>query len=138
MLFDPAAEAPPDPRPALPLSYFDTGLGHLFARTDWTADASWFTYQLGWSRVDHQHADGNLFQLWRKGEWLTKERSGYGINIACTDSKNALALENDVPDHNGDYTGVEYTRGSQWRHVNDGPGKILAQVAADKYVYALG
>ena len=140
MLLDPTAPAAPDPRPAAPLRYFDPGLGHMFARTDWGADASWFTYNLGWVRIDHQHADGNLFQLWRKGEWLTKERSGYGTSIACSDYKNTLALQNDAPDHNapGDYGNIEWTRGSQWTYVNDGPGKILAQVLDPKYVYALG
>ena len=140
MLFDPSAPPAPDPRPALPLAYFDPGLGHMFARTDWSANASWFTYQLGWSRIDHQQADGNKFQLWRKGEWLTKERSGYGLQIACSDYKNALGLENDAPDHNapGDYGNYEWMRGSQWTYVNDGPPKIVASVFNPKYVYALG
>jgi len=140
MLFDPTAAADPDPRPSLPLAYYDTGLGHMFGRTDWGADATWFTYQLGWSKIDHQHADGNLFQLWRKGEWLTKERSGYGLRVASTEYKNALALENDEPDHNGegDYTNIEYTSGSQWTYVNDGAPKIVAQVSSPKYIYALG
>jgi hypothetical protein len=140
MLLDPNAPADPDPRPALPVGYFDPGLGHMFARTDWSKDASWFTYQLGWSRMDHQHADGNMFQMWRKGEWLTKERSGYGLQIACSDYKNSLAVQNNAPDHNapGDYGNFEWLRGSQWTYVNDGPGKILAQVLAPKYTYALG
>ncbi|MBS2012645.1 MAG: hypothetical protein JST00_07160 [Deltaproteobacteria bacterium] len=140
LLFDPNAPEAPDPRPSTPLSHFDPGLGHMFARTSWGTDASWFTYQLGWSRIDHQHADGNLFQLWRKGEWLTKERSGYGLQIACSDYKNAVAIQNDPPEHNNpqDYGGIEYLRGSQWTYVNDGPGKIVAQVADPKYVYALG
>ena len=140
LLFDPSAAEAPDPRPSTPLSHFDNGLGHMFARTDWGNDATWFTYQLGWSRIDHQHADGNLFQLWRKGEWLTKERSGYGLQIACSDYKNAVSIQNDPPEHNNpqDYGGIEYLRGSQWTYVNDGPGKITAQVATPKYVYALG
>lgn len=140
MLFDPTAPADPDPRPALPLDYFDPGLGHMFARTSWDPNATWFTYQLGWSRIDHQHADGNLFQLWRKGEWLTKERSGYGLSIACSDYKNTLALENTAPDHNGpgDYTNIEFMRGSQWTYVNDGAPKLVAHVSAPKYTYALG
>ncbi len=140
MLFDPKAAAPADPRPQIPLGYFDPGLGHLLARTSWGDDASWFTYNLGWIRIDHQHADGNAFQLWRKGEWLTKERSGYGLRIACSDYKNSLALQNDAPDHNGpgDYGNIEWLRGSQWTYVNDGPGVIVAQVMAPKYTYALG
>ena len=140
MLFDPAAPAAADPRPSVPTSHIDPGLGRMFARTDWGPTASWFTYALGWSHIDHQHSDGNSFALYRKGEWLTKERSGYGNNIACSDYKNSLALENDAPDHNapGEYTGIAWARGSQWKHTNDGPGNIIAHTLAPKYVYALG
>ena len=140
MLFDPAAETPPDPRPSIPTSYLAEGLGHMFARTDWGPDASWFAYNLGWSRLDHQHNDGNLFQLYRKGEWLTKERTGYGLQVAATDSKNGVCIENDAPDHNGegDYENIEWKRGAQWSYSNDGPGKIVAHVMGDAYTYALG
>ena len=140
MLFDPAAAEPADPRPQLPLYYFDIGLNHLFARTDWTPNASWFTFQNGWSKIDHQHGDGLQFQYWRKGEWLTKERSGYGVNIGSSDYHNTLALQNDAPGHNdeGNYTNINWKRGSQWIHVNDGGGKMLAQSNNPKYTYALG
>ncbi|MEA2593585.1 MAG: hypothetical protein QOF01_54, partial [Thermomicrobiales bacterium] len=76
LLFDPAAPPPRDPRPGLPLSHFAPGLGRLFARTSWAEDATWFTYALGWIGIDHQHAEGNQFEFYRNGEWLTKERTG--------------------------------------------------------------
>ena len=138
LLFDPSAAEAPDPRPSTPLSHFDNGLGHMFARTDWGNDATWFTYQLGWSRIDHQHADGNLFQLWRKGEWLTKERTGYGDDIACTDQKNGVALQNDRPFHHDGYRGSEWKRGSQWTYVMDGDPKLLASRWGNDFSYFAG
>ncbi len=139
LMFDPKAPSPQDPRPALPLQHFAPGLGRILARTSWTRDATWFTYKLGWSQIDHQHGDGMMFELYRKGEWLTKERTGYGFEVACSDYKNSLGLQNDVPDHNDNgYRGVEYKRGSQWLYVAEGDGKILAHSLNAKYVYALG
>jgi hypothetical protein len=140
MMFEPGAPADPDPRPALPTSFYALGLGHMFARTDWTPNATWFAYNLGWSGIDHQHADGNQFQLYRNGEWLTKGRTGYGNQVGCTDYNNGVAIQNDAPSHNApnDYTNIEYTRGSQWSYSTDGRGKIVAQTMNAKYTYALG
>jgi hypothetical protein len=137
LLFDPKAPAPQDPRPSLPLTHFAPGLQRILARTSWNADATWFTYKLGWNSIDHQHTDGNMFELYRKGEWLTKERTGYGIEVSCTDYKNSVALQNNVPSHNEGFRALAYKRGSQWPYTPDGDGKLVASFA-DKYVYALG
>ncbi|MEX2534276.1 MAG: hypothetical protein WD273_01635 [Trueperaceae bacterium] len=140
MLFDPSAEAPADPRPAMPTAHFAPGIGRLLARTDWSEQASWFTYSLGWTTIDHRHGDGNTFELYRRGEWLTKERSGYGPNISASDYHNTMALENDAPDHNSpsDYRHSLWQRGSQWVYVASGDGRILGMSMADDFVYALG
>jgi hypothetical protein len=138
LLFDPKANAPPDPRPTYPLSHFSPGLGRILARTSWTANASWFSYKLGWTTLDHQHADGNMFELYRKGEWLTKERTGYGDDIACTDQKNSITIQNDEPSRNHGYLKSEWKRGSQWTYATDGDGKILASRIGPDFVYALG
>jgi hypothetical protein len=140
MLFDPKAAPPPDPRPQYPLHHFAEGLGRFLQRTSWKEDATWFSYKLGWTSVDHQMADGNMFELWRKGEWLTKERTGYGDDAACTDQKNGISLQNDKPFHDGAdrYSGVEWRRGSQWTYVNNGDGKILASRIGPDFTYFLG
>lgn len=138
LLFDPKAPAPRDPRPALPLQHFAEGMGRHLARTSWKPDATWFTYKLGWATIDHQHADGNGFELWRKGEWLVKERTGYGDDIACSDQKNTIAIENDPPAHGDGYRGIEWRRGSQWTYVPDGDGKILASHRGPDFTYFLG
>ena len=137
LLWDPAGAPAEDPRPSLPLTHFAPGLGRILARSSWNDDASWFTYKLSWSTIDHQHSDGNLFELYRKGEWLTKERTGYGVEIGCSDYKNALALENDVPEHNEGYRATLYQRGSQWIHASDNEPKLLTSVN-DTFSYAFG
>lgn len=140
MLFDPAAAEPPDPRPSLPLTWYASGLDRILARTGWGPDATWFTYKLGWNQVDHQHGDGNMFEFYRRGEWLTKERSGYGESVGSSDYKNTLALENDPPDHNepGGYRNINWLRGSQWFYVGQGDGQLKAHSIQPSYVYALG
>jgi hypothetical protein len=42
MLFDPAASGPSDPRPSMSNTFVSLPLGRILARTDWTANASWF------------------------------------------------------------------------------------------------
>lgn len=140
LLFDPAGAAGTDPRPSQPLAYEAEGIGRILARTGWEEDATWFTYALGWNAVDHQHGDGNQFEFYRKGEWLTKERTGYGFNIGSSDYHNTLALENDQPDHYdpSDYRYHMHGRGSQWMIVAGGDPAILARSVGDGYVYALG
>lgn len=140
LLFDPAAPAPADPHPGVAPAHFAPGLGLLLVRTGWEADASWFTYALGWIVVDHQHCDGNQFEFYRKGEWLTKERTGYGFNIGCSDYHNTLALENDRPDHDdlSDYRHIQWQRGSQWWGEPAGDPAVLAMSLAPGHVYALG
>lgn len=141
MLFDPDAKKGSDPRAGVPLSFFAPGIGHYLARTAWSPDATWFSWNLGWISIDHQHADGNNFGFYRKGEWLTKRRVGYGDEIAATDSHNGVAIENAKPEHSGegDYRRPLWKRGSQWINGgSDGDGKILARSEADRYFQAIG
>ncbi len=139
LLFDPKAKAPADPHALYPLIHFSAGLGRFLQRTSWAENASWFSYKLGWTTLDHQGADGNMFELWRKGEWLTKERTGYGDDAACTDQKNSIAIQNDRPaHHDGGYRVAEWKRGSQWTYVTNGDGKILASRWGADFTYFLG
>ncbi|MBX3231193.1 MAG: hypothetical protein KIT84_09650 [Labilithrix sp.] len=142
MLFDPKAPKAPDPRPSYPLIHFAEGIGRHMQRTSWNENATWFTYKNGWITVDHQSADAGMFELWRKGEWLTKERTGYGDDMACTDYKNMFTIQNDKPRHVAEgeegYRLAEWKRGSQWTYVNNGDPKILAARAGQDFTYFLG
>lgn len=137
MMFDPSAPAPADPRPSQPLNFFAPGTNHLLSRTSWNEDATWFTYNDGWQDIDHQQADGNNFEFYRKGEWLTKERVGY--ELFMSDYHNTITLENDKPDRwePGGYLDLAWSRGSQFILVNDGP-KMVAQSFGQGYAYATG
>jgi hypothetical protein len=143
MLFDPDAPLPTDPRPSQPLTFYAPGIGHILARTGWDIDATWFTYGLGWLTVDHQHSDGNQFEFYRQGEWLTKDRTGYGNygdHVQTSDYHNTLALENDEPYHSdpNDYRYFHWQRGSQWTYEPLADGQIVAHSFGQDYVYALG
>jgi hypothetical protein len=141
LMMDPKAPAPSDPRSAT--SFVAPGLGKILARTDWTKNASIFDFGIGWITVDHQHADGNAFQWYRKGEWLVKERTGYGEHIVATDAHDAVCIENAQPAHvkdkPEDYRALYWKRGSQYTNgVTDDDGKLLAHSENAHYVYALG
>ncbi|MBL8296711.1 MAG: choice-of-anchor D domain-containing protein [Rhodanobacteraceae bacterium] len=98
LLFDPAAAGSaanaPDPRPQLALSFWSEGMGRLLSRTSWDVNARWFNYRLSYSAVDHQQGDGNLFEFYRNGEWLTKATLGYGNDGGATDYKNSVTVQN--------------------------------------------
>lgn len=144
MLFGPQAPTPTDPRPQYLLHHYAAGTGHLLARTGWDSGASWFTYSLGWNRIDHQHGDGNNFELYRKGEWLTKERTGYGVvsglgYVGCSDYHNTLAIENAKPARpNDDWRTLNWQCGGQWSLLNNGDGKIKVMSIKPSFAYAMG
>ncbi|MCU0693808.1 MAG: hypothetical protein MUF54_20665, partial [Polyangiaceae bacterium] len=139
LLLDPKAPPPVDPRATLPRTHFGEGLNQVFSRTDWSQNASWFTYQLGWASIDHQHGDANTFSLYRKGEWLTKERVGYGWNFDNSDQHNTLTVENEKPYHpDEDRRGSFWKRGSQWVLGTTGDPKLLAKSLHDEFVYVMG
>ena len=140
LLFDPAAGEPTDPHRALDLTFFAPGLQRVLARTSWETNASWFTYKLGWNSIDHQLGDGNQIELYRRGEFLTKERTGWGLDAGSSDNHNTLALENDPPAHNSpdNYRNVLWQRGSQWVYLDGPDPQILARSFRDEFVYVLG
>jgi hypothetical protein len=119
LLFDPgrasSGAGAPDPRPAMPRSFWSDGMGRLLARTDWSTDASLFAYRLGYNAVDHQHGDGGMFDLYRRGEWLTRGTLGYGNDGGASDYKNTVTIENVVwaGENPNSYLGNRLRRGAQ-------------------------
>jgi hypothetical protein len=140
LLFDPEAPAPADPRPGLATHYLAPGIGRLFSRSGWGLEASFFTFHLGWSAVDHQHQTGNMFEFFRKGEWLTKQWSGYGTTAGASDYKNTLTLQNHpLEGHAVDFWVLENQRGSQYSYAGpQSDPNFLAFSLSNDYAYALG
>ncbi|HSO00014.1 MAG TPA: hypothetical protein VLS89_17090, partial [Candidatus Nanopelagicales bacterium] len=138
LLLDPAV-TPTDPRPKMALEHFGAGRGQVFARTSWEPDAAWLTFQVGWAQIDHQHGDGLSFTFWRGGEWLTKERVGYGGFFVGSDQHNTLCVENDRNRrHDEPFRGGLWRRGSQWGLVHTEDPVLVAKSFGKDHVYALG
>ncbi len=138
LLFDPTAAPPADPRPGRPTFFFAPGTKKILARTDWGPNASWFTYHLGWTGIDHQFGDANAFEFWRKGEWLTKQWAGYGMIVAGSDYKNTLVLENTAPNTAINFWQANYRHGSQYLYGPGGDPSLVAVSQGPDHVYVLG
>jgi hypothetical protein len=148
MLLDPNAPTAADPRPAFPALFYDAPAGRVLAHTGWTANSTMFDYRASWISINHQDGNGGMFELYRKGEWLTKEMSNYdnggGGNGATTEFHNTLAMENWCARGTPQYlNGVDvpaWDNGSQWMEgVNAGdPTTVTSNGAANgaSYVYA--
>jgi hypothetical protein len=141
LLFDPASGTPTDPRPGLKTYNFAPSLGRIQARTGWAdTDATRiFNYKLSYNTIDHQHGDGNTFDFWRKGEWLTKEFTAYGAGAAMSEFKNALTVQNNPAAPVGSYHAEHLARGSQFLLGNhDGDPKVLLQGQGKGFVSVTG
>lgn len=136
LLFDPASLNPADPRPGYGTSWYAPGMRRLLARTDWGADAAWFTYNLSWDAVDHQSGNGNAIEFYRGGEWLTKVRVGYDFDYHTSDNFNTLTVQNTLPDRD-DFRLMIGQRGSQWLLSAGDPPQPTISVT-DAYAYAFG
>ena len=82
LLYDPSATpaSATDPRPGFPTMFVDPGAGRIVAHSDWSAGGNMFDYRASWLSINHQDGNSGQFELFRKGEWLTKELSNYDNN----------------------------------------------------------
>lgn len=133
-----------DPRPAYSTAFYDATQGRLLDRTDWTPAASLFDFRCSWNSINHQQADGNQFEFYRKGEWLTKGVANYDNNALglTTDYHNTLSLQNwcqaGIPANLGWWEAPFWANGSQWQLGGAaGDPTVLASSTAT-YTYAYG
>ncbi len=141
LLFDPAAQAGVDPRPTFPNVFVDPAAGRIVAHSDWSSMNTMFSYRSSWISINHQLGDAGQFELYRNGEWLTKEMSNYDNNAVglTTMFHNSLALQNwcpnGTPNLNWFETG-EWANGSQWMLGMNGGDPVTVQSNSQNYVYA--
>ncbi len=138
LTYDPTVPAPVDPRASMPVDYVSQGNNRILSRTDWSTNASWFSFISTWDSIDHQWGDSNSFSFYRKGEWLSKEWSGYGKNISTPGYQNNLSLEN-LPSGASmpSYVFDQGNLGGQYSYVNDGDPTVVTSVQGT-YAYAQG
>jgi hypothetical protein len=135
---DPKAPEPKDPRSSLPLEHSASGLNRFYSRTSWNDDARIFTYALTWKTIDHQGGDGNEFELFRNGEWLTKQRTGYDT-CWYSDYHNTVTIENAPLPADSEERYLDLARrGSQIPNEAGGDPTLIAQSSSDAYFYASG
>ncbi len=137
LTFDPKAAPPADPRNALSTNYFAPSLNRLLSRSDWSTNASWFTFISGFNSIDHQWGDSNSFSFYRKGEFLTKEWSGYGKNIGAVDFQNNVSIDNPPLVASSGFVLDEAAHGSQYSYMSDGDPIVKTSFGTD-YVFAEG
>ena len=80
------------------LSHHATGVGQLFARTDWTRDALWLAFVAGPYDESHAHQEQGGFTLFG-GDWLTAPENLWthsGLQQG-TGTHNVLRFERDAP-----------------------------------------
>jgi hypothetical protein len=140
LLFDPAAGKLADPRPSLPTKFIQPGIGRILARTDWSANSTWFTYRCSWESINHQSGDCGQFELYRKGQWLIKQWDNYANDeLGYTPLyHNILSIQNDMPANlAGSIYSETYAYGGQWNNDgNDGDADLLISVN-DNWAYSL-
>jgi len=141
LTLDPTLPPVADPRPALPLAFYDPGAGRIVDRTVWSTNCSQFDFLASWISINHQQGSAGQFELYRKGEWLTKEVSNYDNNEngQSTMWHNSLALQNACPDGIPS-VGFElplFTNGSEWV-LNEAAGDpVVAASHARDYTFAV-
>ncbi len=59
-------------------SYNGIVSGPVFARTDWSTDAVWFSFSAEPYLADHQHRDQGHFTIQRGADYLIQDGGGYG------------------------------------------------------------
>src|SRR5262249_19012011 len=80
---------------SLPLDYYAPGIAYFYTRDRWGPQATSIFVQMGApSGGGHAHQDGGTFQIWRNGQYVTKESTGYGTAFTGGDSEGTQA-------HNG-------------------------------------
>ncbi len=95
---DPVTNNPPaDPRPSFPTDWYDAGNQHIVTRTGgWTTGANTiFSYYCTNTQIDHEHEFCGGFDLYSKGEYITKGRTefnDYNDAYSVTLNKNTMGL----------------------------------------------
>ncbi len=145
LLYDPDAAAPTDPRLSLPNTVFSAfnpagTMGSIHSRTGLGENQSYFDYRLGWMRIDHQHGDGNSFELWRNGVWLTKRSIGYGAVASNADYNNAFTIQNNTLPINDTFENHKTANrhGSQYTYSQAADPALVAKSLAQNFLYVSG
>lgn len=111
-LYGPPQDQQPLPVETFPLAHIATGVGKVYARGDWSDDATWFRFECGDFWNHHQHFEVGNFEIFR-GEPLATE-SGEYLNYLSNHDVNWLLR---TIAHN---SLLIYQPDEEWVHLRDG------------------
>jgi hypothetical protein len=104
---DDVAAVEPRDLSALPLDYYAAGMGMLYSKNSWDADATLVNHQFGpATHAGHMHRDAGSFQIWRDGEFLSRESVGYAENLVGYAGTGAVDAESPVAHNTLLYAGA--------------------------------
>ena len=117
-------EEEPDPPlnlSQLALSHLAAGIGKVYARGDWTDDATWFRFECGDYWAGHQHFEVGNFEIFRREPLATEsgEYHDYSSNHAVNWLLRTVA-HNCVLVHQPDETWPQLRDGGRNKYANDG------------------
>ena len=75
----------------------------LMSRSHWGREATLVGVLATYAMNQHSHSDSGQFQIYRKGEWLTREQAGYASGIVWPALTGAFAHNTLVLNFHGDY-----------------------------------
>jgi hypothetical protein len=83
------------PFTSLPLDYFAPATGYFYGRNAWGPTATTFVLQLGDrpGGVGHSHVDWGTWQIWRNGQYLSRESVGYSDSIAGYGGSGSVTVD---------------------------------------------
>jgi hypothetical protein len=74
--------------------HISPGVGLVSSRTDWSNSATNLYFVNRKLRVDHEHSDVLSFDVAYRGDWITKEVTGYDGASAVSLAHNTILVEN--------------------------------------------
>ena len=122
-------------------TFYDPRAGRIVAHSDWTPNGTLFDYQAGWESINHQDGNAGEFEMYRKGEWLTKEMSNYdnnGVGSPPT-TTTRWRCKNWCPAGTpglGWDEGGEWDNGSQWMLDSNAGDPVTLTSSGTGYVFA--
>jgi hypothetical protein len=94
---DTTVNPPADPRPALPTELYNGANQHILARSGWSTNDVAFSYYCNNDRIDHEHSFCGRFDIFSKGEFITKGRTefnDYNNTMTSAEHSNLAGYQN--------------------------------------------
>ena len=108
----PPHDQAPLPIDTFPLAHLAAGVGKVYARSDWSPDATWFRFECGDFWNNHQHYEVGNFEIFRR-ETLASESGEYYDYLSNHDVNWLIR----TIAHN---SMLVYQPGETWKDMRDG------------------